>query len=372
MSKRQNILEELLGKESEFKISSFQPKEWSEISSGGRVYISGTLVKKNLVLLKKRGLLFDTSSNSWWYPESERETFRQIYLRLTNKENVKEEWLRDFISKRAKCFFQEVVYVAELARAKVLAEKQDAVFLLKEIYGCYDGKHELHPEVSGIVFAMSKRLGSVSAEATEVIARTISVQYEKLQPLSLQKITERVEKSSTRMEKEAERKFKTQRAILEKGLKNIESKLQKTNTGKEKLLSMLVILPLEEKEKFYNEAGDIIEKLRTNTYFEEPLNLQQKLAMEEVRVKEKFLVLRMSDPTAKRERLQAEAAKIVDKEIREEEAAEMARFLKIKEAFANKTVRQFAMSELTEKYKSSFFKKKTSASKSRASFFALR
>lgn len=257
--------------------------EFSKVTDGDRVYVSGSFVSKNIGKMKRIGLLYDKSVPSWWIPKKKEAELQRLVDRLMNEDNTKFQTLRVFITERARCFLQESAYVAELLRKDTKQVKEeDAVFLLKNIYGCYNEKlRNVTRQVSSIVESVSLTIGENFSEgAKRVVNRVITTQVLPLARLSKKDIEERLAQTRKHTITIALKKYGTVDQMLKSSLSNIQSRIPQLGPGdfseaRRILLAALILLPLKSKEKFYSSAAQLLEETRQGKFESLALNKKE-------------------------------------------------------------------------------------------------
>ncbi|AQM73144.1 hypothetical protein B1750_gp163 [Noumeavirus] len=257
--------------------------EFSKVTEGDRVYVSGSFVSKNIGKLKRIGLLYDGGVPSWWIPKRKEAELQSLVNRLMNEDNTKAQTLRVFIAERARCFLQESAYVAELMRKDTKQVKEeDAVFLLKNIYGCYNDRlRNVTSQVSSIVESTSLSIAeNFSNEAKRVVTRAITSQVVPLARLSKKDIEQRLADTRKHTISIALKKYKTVDSMVKASLKNIQERIPQLGPGdfseaRRILLAALILLPLKSKEKFYSSAADLLEETRQGKFLGLGLNKKE-------------------------------------------------------------------------------------------------
>ncbi|AMQ10853.1 hypothetical protein [Brazilian marseillevirus] len=248
--------------------------EFSKVTEGDRVYVSGSFVSKNIGKLQRIGLLYDKSVPSWWIPKRKEAELQSLVSRLMNEDNTKAGTLRTFIVERAKCYLQESAYIAELMRKDTKQVKEeDAVFLLKNIYGCYNDRlRNVTSQVSSIVESLSVSIGeNFSSGAKTVVNRAITSQVVPLARLSKKEIEEKLAGAKRHTVAIALKKYKTVDEMTKESLQKIYEKIPSLGSGdfseaRRVLLAALILLPLKSKEKFYSAAADLMEETRLGKF----------------------------------------------------------------------------------------------------------
>nr|WNL49792.1 hypothetical protein MarFTMF_276 [Marseillevirus sp.] len=237
--------------------------------TSGKVYVAGKPVSENLKLLRREGLIYDEVSSSWWYPLRSEQKFSQLFARVQNTDNKKALFLSKYMNERVHCFLMESAYVAELLRKDTKEVKgEDALLLLQDIYGCYRPSfRNITKQVSSSVEKWSTTIQeNFSQEAKDVVARTVTAQVTHLEKLSYDEILGRVAYESSELSRKGLKKYKSAEKMFSVAVEKIREKLG-TPSGDlsyafRTVLSVLIILPLEAKQKFYNEAADLLVETR--------------------------------------------------------------------------------------------------------------
>lgn len=235
----------------------------------GKVHVSGSVVAKNLELLRREGLLYDETTSSWWYPLRSEQKFSQLFQRFQNTDNKKASFLSKFLDERVHCFLVESAYVAELMRKDTKEVKEeDAILLLQDIYGCYK------PSFRNIIFPVRSSIEkwskaiqeNFSQGARNIIARTVTAQVNHLNKLSYEEIVGRVAYEGFELSREGLKKYGTAEKMFSVAVEKIRRKLGTAkgdlSAAFKTILAVLIVLPLEAKQKFYEEASDILVETR--------------------------------------------------------------------------------------------------------------
>ncbi|AHA46008.1 hypothetical protein ISTM_110 [Insectomime virus] len=257
--------------------------EFSKVTEGDRVYVSGSFVSQNIGKLQRIGLLYDKSVPSWWIPKKKEAELQSLVSRLMNEDNTKVGLLRTFIMERARCYLQESAYVAELMRKDTKEVKEeDVVFLLKDIYGCYNDKlRNVTRQVSSIVESLAISIGeNFSSGAKLVVNRAITSQVVPIARLSKKEIEAKLDESRRLTVSIALKKYKTVDEMVKVSLQKIYERIPSFGTGdfqeaRRVLLAALILLPLKSKEKFYSAAADLTEETRLGKFSSLGLNKKE-------------------------------------------------------------------------------------------------
>ncbi|BAU80206.1 hypothetical protein A9K97_gp145 [Tokyovirus A1] len=253
---------------------SFQRKESSHNfekivdRKSGKVYVSGEVVTKNLKLLRRQGLLYDETTSSWWYPLRLEQDFSQHFARFQNMDNKKDVFLSKYMNERVHCFLVESAYIAELLRKDTKQVKGEDALLLQDIYGCYKPSfRNISKPVRSSVERWAKTIQeNFSQEAKDIIARTVTAQVSHLEKLSYDEIIGRVSQEGAELARKGLKKYGTADKMFSVAVEKIRKKLG-TPPGDlsfafRTILAVLIVLPLEAKQKFYDEASDVLVETR--------------------------------------------------------------------------------------------------------------
>nr|WQM87231.1 hypothetical protein [Marseillevirus cajuinensis] len=234
-----------------------------------KVYVSGPLISKNIKLLRREGLLYDGSSSTWWYPLRYEQKFAQLFARFQNSDNRKAAFLSKFMNERVHCYLLESALVAELLRKDTNEVKEDdALVLLRDIYGCYEPSlRNITSPVRSSVEKWSKELQeNFSQGAKNIVARAVTAQTNSLEKLSYEDAVEKVDREREELTRRGLGKYKSADKMFVAAIQKIKGKLGEP-TGDltaafRTILAVLIVLPLDAKQKFYDETSDILRETR--------------------------------------------------------------------------------------------------------------